>query len=138
MKKFSKRSTKLFVCTIYILLFLVMYFSNTSTSYYLPILCIFKNTYLIGYKIHFMCWLVSRVPLIFTFFRYQWGSLTIDRHGYGKSKTVFGRSVALIETRVEPFEVYLVIYSSKMKIWRIFAFLGTLMIWLRSKNIISR
>ena len=31
-----------------------------------------------------------------------------------------------IETRREPFEVYLVIYSSKMKIWHIHAFLGTL------------
>ena len=68
----------------------------------------------------------TRVPLIFTFFRYQWGSLTIDRHGYGKSKTAFGRSVALTETRVEPFEVYLVIYSSKMKIWHISEFLGAL------------
>ena len=65
-------------------------------------------------------------PPYFPTFRYQWGSLTIDRHGYGKSKTVFGRSVALIETRVEPFEVYLVIYSSKMKIWHISAFLGAL------------
>ena len=68
----------------------------------------------------------TRVPLIFTIFRYQWGSLTIDRHAYGKSKTAFGRSVALTETRVEPFEVYLVIYSSKMKIWHISAFLGAL------------
>ena len=68
----------------------------------------------------------SGVPLIFTIFRYQWGSLTIVRHAYGKSKTGFGISVALIETRREPFEVYLVIYSSKMKIWHIYAFLGTL------------
>ena len=82
--------------------------------------------------------LCNRVPLIFTFFRYQWGSLTIDRHGYGKSKTAFGRSVALTETRVEPFEVYLVIYSSKMKIWHISVFLGALNIWIRSKIFISR
>ena len=45
-----------------------------------------------------------RVPLIFTFFRYQWGSLTIDTIVYGKSKTGFGSSVALIETRGRPFE----------------------------------
>ena len=70
--------------------------------------------------------LYIRVPLIFTFFRYQWGSLTIDRHAFGKSKTAFGKSVALTETRGKPFEVYLVIYSSKMKIWHIFAILGTL------------
>ena len=35
------------------------------------------------------------------------GSLTIDRHAHGKSQTAFGRSVAIIETQVEPFEVYL-------------------------------
>ena len=29
-------------------------------------------------------------PLFSLFFRYQWGSLTIDRHGSGKSKTAFG------------------------------------------------
>ena len=58
----------------------------------------------------------TRVPLIFTIFRYQWGSLTIVRHAYGKSKTGFGIPVALIETRREPFEVYSVNYSSKMKI----------------------
>ena len=83
-------------------------------------------------------WVCNRVPLIFTIFRYQWGSLTIVRLAYGKSKTAFGISVALIETRREPFEVYLVNYSSKMKIWHIFAFLGTLNIQIRSKNIISR
>ena len=34
--------------------------------------------------------------------------------------TNFGKSVAFIETRGKPFEVYLVIYSCKMKIWVIF------------------
>ena len=30
--------------------------------------------------------------------------MTIDGHAYGKSKTAFGSSVALIETRGKPFE----------------------------------
>ena len=44
-------------------------------------------------------------PPYFPTFKYQWGSLTIDRHAFGKSKTAFGKSVALTETRGKPFEV---------------------------------
>ena len=47
---------------------------------------------------------------------YQRGSFTIDRHTYGKSKTAFGWSVALIETWGKQFEVYLVICNNKKKI----------------------
>ena len=68
-------------------------------------------------------------PPYFPTFRYQWGSLTIDRHAYGKSKTAFGRSVALIETRGNPFKVYFV------KIWHISAHLGTLITLIRSKTL---
>ena len=46
----------------------------------------------------------SRFPLIFTFFRYQWGSLTIDTDAHGKSKTAFESSVAIIETRGKLFD----------------------------------
>ena len=79
-----------------------------------------------------------RVGLIWSTLRYQSWSGTSEKTMSGDSKNVIGISLPIIQTRHRPFQVYLVIYSSKVKNFIIFAILGALHIRFSTKNIISR
>ena len=80
----------------------------------------------------------SRVGLIWSTLRYRFWSGTSEKTMSGDSKNVIGISLPIIQTRHRPFQVYLVIYSSKVKNFIIFAILGALHIRFSTKNIISR